>query len=293
MEALAEAGKLYTLRQSFNSMMETSSATEQMIIDEVGVNQAGVFDGFCPAHDARGFASVERLNEPHKFAMIGPLNFRAHALEYCRKRRNADFFRRLAELTTDGAIKAYFADIAERYERTCLHFGDRFIGAPARVAWGDPVAAAKTKVEFFCLPVAKNLEVSCCGCFHLDKSNEDSIVAYNLISYADMSILLLTTSTSSKDRFYEFAHQNPEKLLNEIAFSKCEEPLIGAKLWRSLGEDQKLAIRLSLCHPDVRVSTKVPQVIKLEQGDTFGEVTPELWQRLRLFDNPKSPTARR
>ena len=51
-----------------------------MIIDEVGINEAGVFDGFRPAHDARGFAPVERLDERHKFAIIAPLNFRAHAL---------------------------------------------------------------------------------------------------------------------------------------------------------------------------------------------------------------------
>jgi hypothetical protein len=250
-----------------------------------------VFDGFCAAHDAYGFKSIERLNEPHKFSIIGPLNFRARALEYCRKRRNVDFFRRMAELHTNEAVKTYFADMTETYERSNLLFGDQFIGAAARIVRGDPAAVAEAKIEFFCLPVAKNLEVSCCGCFHLDKNNYRSTVAFNLISYADISILLLTTSPSVKDQFYEFAHGEAQALLNDIAFSRCEEPLIGAKLWRGLNDDQKLAVRLSLCHPDVRASSEVPQIIKIEKGDLIEKITPEVWQRLRLFDNIKPSAA--
>ena len=151
---------------------------------------------------------------------------------------------------------------------------------------GDPQALAEGKVEYFCMPIARNLEVSCCGCFHLDMSDHNSTATYTLISYADMSVLLLTTYQSSKEKFYAFAHETgPEKLLNEIAFSRGEEPLIGARLWRSLSEEQQLAVRLSLCHPDYRVTSEVPQIIKLGKDDGFLEMTPELWQRLRLFDN--------
>jgi len=293
-EALAESGQLYTLRQSFMSIVEQSSPSDPMIVDEVGVNQAGTFDGFCPAHDSHGFKSIERLDEPHKFSVIAPLDFRARSLEYGRKRTNFDFFKRLAELTTDDSAKAIFQAQAELYERTCLQFGDTFIGNAVRMLRGDPQAPAEGKVEYFCMPIARNLEVSCCGCFHLDMSDHNSTATYTLISYADMSVLLLTTYQSSKEKFYAFAHETgPEKLLNEIAFSRGEEPLIGARLWRSLSEEQQLAVRLSLCHPDYRVTSEVPQIIKLGKDDGFLEMTPELWQRLRLFDNlnPQRPDA--
>src|SRR5689334_12996995 len=92
-EALADNGVVYTLRQSFNSAMTMDSPIAAMDVIEVGVNDASVFRGFCAEHDSALFASAEKI--PLKKSMSFSLHLRALSFEYCRKRRTADYFRKV------------------------------------------------------------------------------------------------------------------------------------------------------------------------------------------------------
>ena len=141
------------------------------------------------------------------------------------------------------------------------------------------------RVEYFCLPLARNLEVACCGCFDRAPGAFDSTIAYNLISYADMSILFLTTFTVVKHYLDSYLAQyvlprNGEKLINDIAFFHCEEPLISPRLWRSLNQDQQRRLRLSLRHPAFRSETEAPTIITVGPTDFVTKVTPALLARL-------------
>jgi hypothetical protein len=69
-------------------------------------------------------------------------------------------------------------------------------------------------------------------------------------------------------------------LLNDIAFSKGEEPLIAPALWRCLSDAEKREIGLSLRHPNFRADLTAPRIIKLEPRDFVSEVTPDLAARL-------------
>ena len=261
-------------------MMTKVDAREPMDIAEVGVNQAGVFYGYCPQHDAK----FDGVKEIRKHGLIPSLHFRAYSLEYCRNRRNADFLRKLAELTTGTTLGDYFREQSDRWQLQFLPFGDSFLRVMKYASIG--FTSATPKIEYFCLPFNRNIEVSCCGVFTASALTRDSVVAYNLISYADMSILVLTCFHSAKpylDSYRKQYETNPQQLVNDIAFMKCEEPLIGARLWRSLSEAEKEQVGLALCHPNVRKLTFAPQVIKIEPKDhLFHDVTPELWKRLAL-----------
>ena len=48
------------------------------------------------------------------------------------------------------------------------------------------------QIEYHCLVFTRNLQVSSCGVFPEDAKAFNSSIAYNLISYSDMSILVLT-----------------------------------------------------------------------------------------------------
>jgi hypothetical protein len=71
-----------------------------------------------------------------------------------------------------------------------------------------------------------------------------------------------------------------EKLVNDVAFTKCEEPLISARLWRSLSFHDKLQVRLSLRHPDYQGGVPGPRIIKIKPSDLAQTLTPEMLTRL-------------
>ena len=128
------------------------------------------------------------------------------------------------------------------------------------------------------------MQVSCCGCFN-ETDALDSSIGYNLISYADMSILVLTTFKVVKRYLDSFLARyklpgNVERLVNDIAFLRCEEPLISPQLWRSLSEDEKLEVRLSLRHPAFRAGAIAPRVIRTTSSDFVTKLTPAIVARV-------------
>jgi hypothetical protein len=133
----------------------------------------------------------------------------------------------------------------------------------------------KQGVSYYCIPLSRNLEVSCCGCF---KANADwhSAITYNLISYTDITILLLTVFEATKHHLDAFTESyafpdGVERLVNEIAFGKCENPLIAPRLWHSLSEGQKRRVRLS----------HAPPIIRITPAD-IDPITPDIFSRLGL-----------
>jgi hypothetical protein len=279
-EALAEKGILYTRPMSMNSGLKMTATTDPPTILHVGVGLAGVFKGYCPRHDAFLFASAEPTGRQRKRGMAVALHLRALSVEYCRKRQVMEFYSRIAELTTDSDIRADYGMLAQELHTWLSCFEKVYLGT----VFG---AADVDRVEYFCLPFARNLEVSCCGCFDGAPGAFDSIIAYNLISYADMSILFLTTFSAVKHYLDSYLAQYVlpryvQKLINDIAFFHCEEPLISPRLWRSLNQDQQLRLRLSLRHPALRNETQAPTIITVAPTDFMTHVTPALLVRVDL-----------
>jgi hypothetical protein len=266
-EALAENGVVYTMEQSFNSMMTKTAPTDPPDVIEVGVNDASVFKGFCPAHDSWLFASAEVTHRGRNRAMAISLHLRAVSLEYCRQRQVADFQRKLAELTRIPEMRPILREYAETLDKHCALFKKVYLGSIFNLMSGSSVDS----IVYFCVPFSRNLQVSCCGVF--DETNDfDSAIGFNLISYADKSILVLTAFKVVKHYLDSFLarydlRQKGEKLVNDIAFWKCEEPFISPQLWRSLSEEEKLEVRLSLRHPDFRAGAAAPSVIRLTSSD--------------------------
>lgn len=128
------------------------------------------------------------------------------------------------------------------------------------------------------------MNVSCCGVFnHINYLEPTSMIAYNLISYTKFSVLVLTTFANQHHTLDSFlsSYELPddlERLLNEIAFFKSEEPLISPRLWQSLDENTKLEVRKSLVHPAWREIDTPPTIIKLAEEDIMLEVPREVWE---------------
>jgi len=228
-DALAEHGHIYTLEPSSNSAMRMEAVDSPAEVVEVGINEACTFKGFCARHDTMLFAGAE-TTDARKRHMVYSCHLRALALEYCRKRQVGDHFRKLFELSNEpwlDELSAIFARTASVLKKVYL---DRTFSD------GD---GTEYQVYLF----SQNLQVSCCGCFPAVPDKFGSAIGYNLISYAEGSLLVLTTFRSQKgilDTFlagYDLAKDN-ERLINEIAFLKGEEPLIAPKLWHSLSEGE-------------------------------------------------------
>jgi hypothetical protein len=267
-QALADRGVLYTLQQSFTSLLRKAAPTDPPEVVETGVKDAGVFRGFCATHDALLYRSAEITNPKKKHGMFISLHLRALSLEYCRKRRNIDFHRKFAELARNPEMRSRALKQAEFWEVICTFFEKTYLQAIFSFIGGLDI----DKIEYLCLPFSRNLEVSCCGVFPENPQAPASNIAYNLISYADMSILVLTVFKVVEYYLTSFLARYPlpegvERLVNDIAFSKGEEPLIAARLWRSLSEGEKLALRKSLLPPFLRTETSAPIIVKLRRGD--------------------------
>jgi tetratricopeptide (TPR) repeat protein len=222
--------------------------------------------------DSALFAAAEKT--PLKKSMYFPLHLRALSFEYSRRRRTVDFLRKVSELTHHVEAGLSYGRDAEKWETENAIFKELYIGS---------VFAGVDRVEYVWIPFARNLQVSCCGCFQ-QAETFDSVVAYNVISFANASFVVLTTFKVVErylDAFladYDLPSQ-AERLVNELAFSKGEEPLIAPQLWRALSEDQKTEVRSSLRHPAMRVGTITPQIVKVAPDDLVAEFTPSLLRR--------------
>jgi tetratricopeptide (TPR) repeat protein len=271
-EALTDNGVVYTQRQSFNPVMTMDSPAAPVDVVEVGVNEASVFRGFCAGHDLALFAAAEKT--PLKKWMYFPLHLRALSFEYCRRRRTADFFRKVSELMHGVEAGQVYGRLAEKWETLNALFRHQYIGS---------IFAGVDKVEYVWIPFIRNLQLACCGCFQ-QAETFDSVVAYNVISFANTSFVVFTIFKVVERYLDAFlANYNlpseAERLVNELAFSKGEEPLIAPRLWRALSDDQKLEVRLSLRHPSLRVGTITPQIVKVTPDDLVTEFTPPLLRR--------------
>ena len=107
----------------------------------------------------------------------------------------------------------------------------------------------------------------------------DSYISYNLISYADISILVLTVFKVVEHYLdlllapYQFP-KYADQLVNDIAFFHCEESLMSPAFWRALSEGEKIKVRSCLRYPPYRSETKSPIVIRLSPSDYVKEITP-------------------
>lgn len=284
--ALADAGILYTRRQSFNGIMRMITPNDPPDVIEVGVNEASVFKGYCSDHDMLLFRSAETTDRRRKNGMFIAQHLRALSLEYCRKREVIDFHKKMLEFTTNLRARAGLVRTITEGELIASSFHELYLGSLFNMIGGADI----DKVDYWCIPFSKNLQVSCCGCFDRVPGAFDSVIAYNLVSYADMTVLVLTAYNAVKrylDSFIEeySLPQNVERLVNDIAFWHCEEPLIAVRLWRSLDDTQKLSIRNSLRHPHFRTEMAGPRIIKVDPSDLHGlrSLTPEMWARLPFF----------
>ena len=275
-EGLAKNGILYSRRISLMETMRMASAYDPPEIVQMGVNDAGLFKGYCQAHDSSFFAAAEASDVIKKKNMFVSLFLRALSVEFCRKRLVRDFEMRISELTNDPIEREEGQEFVNHYNSHLSIFQEVFL----RRFFG-----AVESIEYFFLPIARNLQISCCGCFDGTPGSMNSIIGYNLISYSDMSLLILSTFTSIKHHLDSFIGKfslpaGAERLINDIAFFHCEEPLISPPLWRSLNGNEKLALRRSLRHPDFREETSAPRVIKLTSTDFMTKLSPAVLARM-------------
>jgi hypothetical protein len=183
----------------------------------------------------------------------------------------------MAELTDDP----FANDQVEQLDLVMSAFRDVYL----KSAFGLTRKDGLDTLSFYVLPFARNLGVSCCGCFDLLPSAIDSTIAYTLLSYSDITLLVLTVFSAVK-RYLDFFLENyaiskdVERLVNDIAFTHCEEPLMSVQLWQSLTETERQGIRLSLRHPNFREHAETPRVIRIMPSDLLTEITPALLRRL-------------
>lgn len=274
-EALAVDGKLYSLAPSFtNQALNRSTSSDGMIAVKVGVNEAGTFKGFCGPHDHDLFNRAEASRPERRSGMFIALHFRSVTLEYCRKRRNADFFGKLAELAPDKDLAEHYSDLSAAYRSHTETFRDLYLGSLFSLIFG----LSDDTIEYFCLPFTRNLEVSCCGMLNVT-DDYDSGLGFNLISFSDVSILALTIFADASHYLDEFLAGYPiphgaERLVNDVAFRRCEEPLLAPSLWERLGETQQLLVRLNLRSPQERWVEVDNRIVRITLADLM-EPTPE------------------
>lgn len=279
-EAIARNGKLFSLSQSYPAQANRKSLDAPMVIAEVGVNEAGVFYGFCQQHDTKLFLPAEIANEKKRDGIMRSLHLRAITLEFCRKRRNLDFLAKLLEFNLPPKlITAVEGDLklnqsAVSYFASCIDFvfssttAERFLG-----------------IDYFALPISKNFGVSCCGVFSEREGDPITLIGFNLISYREFSILILTAFENRHAALDMYVSKFKgvdafELLMNEVAFLKDEEPLISPALWDSLSENQRHEVGLCLVHPAYRSPHLKPRFVQVSQEHFLTEAPPALVARL-------------
>lgn len=282
--ALADSGVLYSRHLSLCGSITMTSPWDAPEIVETGVNHASVFRGYCQHHDHLLFRSAETYDRDKKHGMYIAQFLRALSVEFCRKRQVLDFYKKAAMLADSLSLKEFYVGQIEPLEAVTSFFKKLYLGNLFKFICGSDV----DRVDYFCVPFMRNLQVSCAGCFDAVPGAFDSVIAYNLVSYPDMTILVLTVFNAVKHYLDDFILKYPlpkkgERLLNDIAFSHCEEPLLSARLWRSLSEMEQLSIRYSLRHPHYRTEERALRIIKLSEDDFASNrrpLTPAMLTRL-------------
>jgi hypothetical protein len=279
-EAIAQNGVLYTINQSYTTVYRKTSPHDPMEIVAVGVNKASVFRGFCQEHDTKLFAPVETTDEQKKKGVMTSLHLRALALEHCRKRRSVDLFKKLIEFDLPTDVLTVFRQGMEDYKKAAS-YTEFYL----RSVFFPQFQKNPGQIDYFCIPFSKNLNVSCCGVFNHNDLSPTSVIAYNILSYKDMSFLALTTfgcEHATLDSFISDYRDKGgiERMVNDIAFLLGEEPLISPQLWEALNDSEKGEIGLCLVHPAYRFAVPRPRIIKICPGDLLKEITPSMVTRL-------------
>jgi hypothetical protein len=281
-EALAEQGHVYSRRPNLTELLHTNHLFDPVEVVRLGVNQASTFKGFCARHDALLFSPIEQDNDRKKH-LVHALFLRSLALEYCRHRQTTDYLSRVCEL---GPSPPFMIEVEKHLTLMSAimklkRFAVDYIMTPKHESVNEGT-------DYFIVPIARNLKVSCCGCFDGVTDGSGYVpIGYNILSYKDASILALTTYRTTGfalDRYIEGfgpVHKfDLEGMLNDVTFSKGEEPVMSPSIWSSLSDDSKQAIGLSLRHPSFRESLVAPQIIKLSKEDVSTEISPSLWTRI-------------
>lgn len=281
-EALADNRHVYTRRPSIG-LSPPLKPSDLVEVVEIGVNQAGTYKGFCPAHDQMLFRPAETTKAQKRRAMFISLHLRAMCLEYARERETGELLRKSSELVGSPDARAYLRECSQQFELHSSRFRDVYVNSAFNLIGGSNIDS----IEYWCVPFSRNLGVSCCGCFSANEPSFDSYISYNLISYADISILVLTVFKVVEHYLdlllapYQFP-KYADQLVNDIAFFHCEEPLMSPAFWRALSEGEKIKVRSCLRYPPYRSETKSPIVIRLSPSDYVKEITPEVLNRLAL-----------
>jgi hypothetical protein len=279
---------IFVRRSSFMIFTQDFSAVSFFMRDpadpvqmaKIGIRNASVFKGYCATHDTLLFSRAESSPFHKRNGMMISLHLRALSVEYCRKRQVADMLKRMSELTTNANQKAALLPEADKFALRAKYFRELYLGNLFALMGGSD----KGSVEYVCLPFSRNLRVSCCGCLNCRPGVFDSVLGFNLVSYADMSLLVLTTFGAQKRYLDEFLSayfpNDLEQMINDIEFLHCEEPLIAPRFWQFLCEEEKLQVRLSLRHPGSRTELHAPRAIRIAPKDLIIRITPETLNRL-------------
>lgn len=286
-EALASHGHLYTRRQSFNQVMRMKNISDPPEIIRTSVNKASVFKGYCAVHDAKLFSPVEILEHRKRGGMFAALHLRAYSVEYCRLRFAIEHMARLLEVNPKLREVSFLVNAVKVQREQLGLFMRLYLSSALKMFLGSKTDS----VEYLMIPFAKNLEVSCCGCFNQEANAIDSVIAFNLISHSNYSYLVLSVFKVAERRLTNFMNSYRgsgmlERMLNDIAFHYCEEPLISCHLWETMSAEDQANVRLALRHPDFRDGFERPTIIRLIDADFHIDITDEMRTRFpsSMFD---------
>jgi hypothetical protein len=100
-----------------------------------------------------------------------------------------------------------------------------------------------------------------------------------------MSVISLMVAKAREDNLDRFLARyalpdEAERLVNDIAFLHCEEPLISPRVWLSLSDSARKQVALSLRHPAFRTPGPAPTVIKVTTSDLLHSRPPEVMSRI-------------
>ena len=268
-EALAENGKVFSVRQSFNQFIEHWDGTKPIDVVLEGINAASTFDGFCQKHDSLLFSKAEQKDRRTQKGLLQAYHLRSIALIYCRQRYATDFMSRMAELMTEPLLKQEMKRRADHNFQFYEIFRKLHFGSIVGIMQGleeDRIFGCRIRFN-------RNLQVSCCGCLQYDPADIRTVIGFNLVSRGNESELVLTTFKVVAQCLVSFeGSYGPgtigyQEMLNDLAFSKCQEPLIAPSLWKSLTSEERSEISLSLRHPQFRSEQKIAKIIKISSHD--------------------------
>jgi hypothetical protein len=148
-EALADNGIFYTQRQSFNPTMNVATLFDAPDIVETGVNQRAYLRAIAPTTMPRFFHQLRRKRGAESTGC-------SLSLEFSRKRQNADFFGKLAELSDRAPSNSTWQELAKQYGAYSDAFCKILLGSVFNLILGSDIDS----VEYFCVPFTRNLHVS-------------------------------------------------------------------------------------------------------------------------------------